>query len=88
MTSDQIPVRRSGLAACSMQGYNGQLMVDCSSQVIVAQQLRQEAVDYRLLQPMLQACEEQAGARPQACFADGGYWSEAKAALEDERTRL
>lgn len=71
-----------------VQGYNGQLMVDCSSQVIVAQQLRQEAVDYRLLQPMLQACEEQAGARPQACLADGGYWSEANAALEDERTQL
>lgn len=71
-----------------VQGYNGQVMVDCSSQVIVAQQLRQEAVDYRLLEAMLRACEEQAGARPQVCIADGGYWSEANAALEDERTEL
>ena len=71
-----------------VQGYNGQTMVDCGSQVIVAQQLRQEAVDYQLLQPMLHACEQQARARPQVCIADGGYWSEANAALEDERTTL
>jgi transposase len=71
-----------------VQGYNGQAMVDCSSQVIVAQDLRQDAVDYRLLAPMLKVCETQAGARPQVCLADGGYWSEANASLEDERTEL
>lgn len=71
-----------------VQGYNGQVMVDCSSQVIVAQDLRQEAVDWHLLKPMLETCTEQAGGRPQICIADSGYWSETNAALEDERTTL
>ena len=71
-----------------VQGYNGQAMVDCSSQVIVAQDLRQEAVDWALLEPMLDQCEKQAGARPALCIMDGGYWSEANAAVEDERTKL
>jgi transposase len=71
-----------------VQGYNGQIMVDCSSQVIVAQDLRQEAVDWTLLKPMLKRCEVQAGARPKVCIMDGGYWSEANAALGDRKTRL
>jgi len=71
-----------------VQGYNGQAMVDCSSQVIVAQDLRQDAVDWALAAPMLKQCELQAGARPKACIMDGGYWSEANAALEDQRTKL
>lgn len=71
-----------------VQGYNGQAMVDCSSQVIVAQDLRQEAVDWTLLRPMLKACEVQAGMRPAVCIADAGYWSEANAALADAHTEL
>jgi transposase len=71
-----------------VQGYNGQAMVDCSSQVIVAQDLRQDPVDWALLKPMLDRCEAQAGARPAVCIMDGGYWSEANAALGDEKTRL
>jgi IS5 family transposase len=63
-------------------------MVDCSSQVIVAQDLRQDPVDWALLKPMLDRCEAQAGARPAVCIMDGGYWSEANAALGDEKTRL
>jgi transposase len=71
-----------------VQGYNGQALVDCDSQVIVAQDLRQEAVDWALLKPMLKQCEAQAGARPKLCLADGGYFSEANGALEDRRTKL
>ena len=71
-----------------IQGYNGQAMVDCESQVIVAQDLCQAAGDFRMLEPMLRTCETQAGARPLVCIADGGYWSEANALLEDERTEL
>ena len=71
-----------------VQGYNGQAMVSCETQVIVAQDLRQEQVDFRLVEPMLERCEQQAGERPGTCIMDGGYWSESNAALSDERTKL
>ena len=68
-----------------LQGYNGQAMVDCGSQIIVAQQLTNEAADVDLLRPMLERCEEQAGARPDQVLADAGYWSEENGALDGQR---
>jgi transposase len=67
-----------------LQGYNGQAMVDCESQVIVAQQLTNEQADVGLLASMLDLCEEQAGARPAQVLADAGYWSEANGALDGQ----
>lgn len=67
-----------------LQGYNGQAMVDCASQVIVAQQLTNEQADVGLLAPMLEECEAQAGARPKQVLADAGYWSEANGALDGQ----
>ena len=71
-----------------VQGYNGQAIADCESQVIVAQGLTQEENDVRQLGPMLKKCEEQAGARPDELLADAGYWSEENAKLESEETEL
>jgi transposase len=65
-----------------LQGYNGQAMVDCGHQIIVAQQLTNEAADVKLLAPMLDRCEEQAGARPEQALVDAGYWSEANGELD------
>jgi transposase len=70
------------------QAYNAQAMVDCESQVIVAQAVTQEVNDARQVGPMLQRVEEQAGRRPSICIMDAGYWSEANSALEDEQTEL
>jgi transposase len=67
-----------------LQGYNGQAMADCGSQVIVAQQLTNEAADVNLLAPMLDRCEEQAGARPEQALVDAGYWSEENGALDGQ----
>lgn len=67
-----------------LQGYNGQAMADCTSQVIVAQQLTNEQADVHLLMPMLQRCQEQAGALPGQVLADAGYWCEANGALDGE----
>jgi transposase len=67
-----------------LQGYNGQAMVDCGSQVIVAEQLTNEAADVNLLAPMLDRCEEQAGARPEQALVDAGYWSEENGALDGQ----
>jgi hypothetical protein len=67
-----------------LQGYNGQAMVDCESQIIVAQELTNEAADVGLLVPMLDRCEEQAGARPEQALVDAGYWSEENGALDGQ----
>lgn len=65
-----------------VQGYNAQAMTDCSSQVIVAQQVTNDESDVHLVAQMLARCEEQAGARPKQALADAGYWSEANGALD------
>lgn len=67
-----------------LQGYSGQAMADCDSQVIVAQQLTNDQADVHLLAPMLQRCQEQAGALPEQVLADAGYWSEANGVLDGE----
>jgi transposase len=71
-----------------VQGYNGQAMVDCESQVIVAQDVTNEANDVKQLGPLLEQCEAVNGRRPQEAVADAGYWSEENAKLEDEETEL
>lgn len=71
-----------------LQGYNGQAMADCDSQVIVAQGLTQAENDVNQLAPMLSACEQQAGRRPTEVLGDAGYWSQANARLADETTEL
>lgn len=72
-----------------VQGYNGQIMVDCSSQVIVTQHVTNEANDVHQLSPLLEGCEERNGARPEKLLADAGYWSEENVEQEaDEGTEL
>ena len=71
-----------------LQGYNGQAMADCDSQVIVAHDVTQAENDFNQLAPMLQSCEEQAGRRPEEVLADAGYWSDENAGLEDKTTEL
>jgi len=71
-----------------VQGFNGQAVADCESQVIVTQDLTQEENDVKQLGPLLKRCEEQAGARPGEVLADAGYWSEKNAKLESEETEL
>jgi transposase len=71
-----------------IQGLGGQAMVDCQSQVVVAQAVTQDAHDSDQLGPMLERCEWQAGGRPKGLLGDLGYWSEANARLEDAETEL
>ena len=71
-----------------VQGYNGQAMADCESQVIVAQDLTQAENDVNQLQPLLEASERQAGGHPDELLADAGYWSEDNAKLDGGQTEL
>jgi transposase len=70
------------------QGYNGQAMSDCETQVIVCQDVTQEENDVNQLSVMLARCEEQADKRPDELVADAGYWSEANAQAGGETTEL
>ncbi len=70
------------------QGYNGQAMVDCDSQVIVAQAVTTDANDKQQLAPMLEDCEAVNERLPSKVLADAGYWSKANAELGDEQTEL
>jgi len=70
------------------QGYNGQAMVDCDSQVIVAQDVTTDANDTQQLEPMLEECVDVTGRLPSNVLADAGYWSKQNIELEDDQTEL
>src|SRR5699024_8689976 len=70
------------------QGYNGQAMVDCNTQVIVAQDITTDANDAQDIKPMRKNREEVDGKRPEKAIADAGYWSKANGQLADEQTEL
>jgi hypothetical protein len=70
------------------QGYNGQAMADCASQVIVACDLVAQENDVRQLGPVCERCEARAGARPRQLVADAGYWSEENATPQNADTEL
>ena len=59
-----------------LQGYNAQVAVDSTAQVIVAAEITQQANDSRQLLPMLKQVEACMGRKPEAVSADAGYWSE------------
>lgn len=63
-------------------------MVDCDTQVIIAQDITTDANDVQQLKPMLETCEEVNSKRPEKALADAGYWSKANAQLADEQTEL
>lgn len=59
-----------------IQGYNGQAVVDCDSQVIVAQAITTDENDVHQLAPMLNEVWETTGSLPGMGTMDAGYWSE------------
>jgi transposase len=62
-----------------VQGFNGQIMVDCESQVIVSQHVTPSVSDARELKPLLEGCVTITGRYPKELLADAGYWSEENA---------
>jgi len=58
-----------------VQGYNVQIAVDCSSQVIVACDVVQDGNDKRQLRRMLSLVREGIGRLPEKLLADAGYFS-------------
>jgi len=59
-----------------VQAYNGQIAVDCESQVIVAADVTQAGNDKQQLVPMVEQIEGNLGEIPDRALADAGYFSE------------
>lgn len=59
------------------QAYNGQIVVDVNSQIIVATGITQETNDKKQLVPMLTAVQNSFDRLPDKALADAGYFSEA-----------
>ena len=68
-------------------GYNGQIAVDCDTQIIVAADVTSEANDLHQLIPMVELAETNTGSEGQSkkIFADSGYNS--ASALKDLETK-
>ena len=60
-----------------VQAYNTQLAVESDFQLIVGQQVTQEANDKQQMKPMVKVIEEQSGQNPGVVISDSGYCSEA-----------
>jgi len=59
-----------------VQGYNGQVAVDCSSQVILAADVTQECNDLHQLVPMMKQVQRNTSQLPEKGVMDAGYWCE------------
>ena len=59
-----------------IQGYNAQVAVDETFQVIVAQHVTPTAPDVNELAPAIESIETKLQAKPKAVLADAAYWSE------------
>jgi transposase len=59
-----------------VQAYNGQIVVEAGSQLIVAEAVTQEANDKKQTIPMVEAIKEQAEQTPEELLADSGYCSD------------
>ena len=68
-----------------MQGYNAQVAVDATAQVIVAQHVTAASPDAEQLQPAVQALIHGLHRRPRVVLADAGYWSEANVVALQEQ---
>jgi hypothetical protein len=60
-----------------VQAYNAQVAVDPEFQLIVGQQVTQEANDKQQMKPMVKVIEEQSGQKPAEVVSDSGYCSDA-----------
>jgi transposase len=60
-----------------VQAYNAQVAVDPDFQLIVGQQVTQEANDKQQMKPMVKVIEEQSGQKPAEVVSDSGYCSDA-----------
>ena len=70
-------IMKDGATKSFEQCYNGQVAVDCKSQIIVAARLTRNPIDRQELQPLVEEIKKNLdGAKPRRISADSGYYSE------------
>ena len=79
-TDGDAHVMKDSGSGAFVAGYNAQLAVDASSQVIVAKELTTRATDVQELPAMLAQVRRNTGRQARECSADAGYCSEANLA--------
>jgi transposase len=82
LTDGDSRIMKGGNGGGYVQGYNCQAAV-LENQIIVAQEVTDQAADKQQLAPMAKKIEEALGSKPPMLLADSGYWSEES--IEDER---
>jgi len=85
LTDPDSRLMRDGATKAYVQGYNAQVAVDGAAGVIVACAVTQQWNDRQQLTPLVEAVEENLGARPVQVLADAGYWNEEQVAAQAER---
>jgi transposase len=75
-TDPESRIMKDGATKEFVQGYNTQIAVDGSSQVIVATGVTQEANDKKQLIPMMEKVKENTDRLPEKVSGDSGYFSE------------
>ncbi|GJE23619.1 IS1182 family transposase ISMno38 [Methylobacterium mesophilicum] len=68
-----------------MQGYNGQIAVDATHQVIVAHRLVSNSADSRALVPLVDDVHAYLGRKPRELSGDAGFANEANLVALQER---
>jgi len=68
-----------------IQGYNAQVAVDATAQVIVAHHLDAQQSDQHQLTPLVDAVKTNLGKKPEQVSADAGYCSDANFAALEQR---
>lgn len=68
-----------------IQGYNCQVVVDESSQIVVAKEVTSQAADAPHFAEMLEQTRENTGEVPKKATADAGYFSEANVGIAQEQ---
>ena len=82
-TDPESRIMLDGATKGFVQAFNAQIAVDAESQIIVAAEVTQDAVDTRQLVPVLLAVEKNVGRLPDVATADNGYFN--PEAITDER---
>lgn len=75
-TDPESRIMKDGASKGFEQAYNAQIVVDSTSQIIVAEGITQETNDKKQLLPMMAKVEDNVGSLAKNTSADAGYFSE------------
>jgi transposase len=87
LTDPESGLMIDGASKAFVQGYNAQIAVAGTQQIIVAQTVVSDPTDKQQLAPMMQQIEETLGVTAELTTADAGYWNESSIAEQQAKGR-